>query len=94
MKSKNITTVIKNLVKEYTKFYHIKPYEINNGLCEEFAFDVINETDYTEIVRFKDIHTVVWYNDKFYDCLHPYGVPSIPDLLFAIDTQNKPNEVK
>ncbi len=36
-----ISEIIRNLVKKYG----MNPYDINNGRCEEFAMDVIDEME-------------------------------------------------
>ena len=82
----SITEVIVNITKEYMRFYNIKAYEINNGLCEEFAKDVVQEMESGEIVEVrKNMHTVVKFNDIYYDSVHPFGVNDKNTTLFCCE---------
>jgi hypothetical protein len=35
-----ITSIIKHLIKKYKKEFNKTPYQINDGMCEDFALDI------------------------------------------------------
>jgi hypothetical protein len=77
---------ITKLVKEWEKKYNISPYEINNGNCEEFAYQIVekipeaclNYGDDTDDLFFG--HVWIEYQEKYYDAECPKGVNKLEDL--------------
>lgn len=83
---KRIPTDIPTIIKWTVKEYGGTPYEINNGLCEEFAMDIIDrmggyKKDLFELCDgnfSEDLpgHVWIYYRGKHYDAETPHGVKS------------------
>jgi len=91
--TRDITKVIQDLIIKYNK----TPAEINAGLCEEFAEDVIKQmgghsediTDMAMPIESKYFgHVWIKYKGKHYDALHPYGVENWKDLFETEKTKD------
>ena len=91
-KSQLIEEIILQLTEIYQRLHGISPYEINCGLCEEFANEVCdllpgaiadwgdaftNENDNSDQYAY---HCIIKYNDKFYDSEHPNGVKDFREI--------------
>lgn len=89
-----ITNVIRNLVQDYLLVYADqlkKAADINGGLCDAFASDVIalvsgaklawgDEIDDT--MPGADSHAIVVFEGRFYDAECPEGADSVNDIPF------------
>lgn len=86
--SDEISTAINNLISEYD----VCPYEINNGLCEEFMRKVTSQIPASEecctgfvlnneYMKYP-IHVWIYYDGKHYDAESPNGVLDFRDLSF------------
>jgi len=93
LEEEHITEVIQDLISKYNK----TPAEINAGLCEEFAEDVIKQmgghsediTDMAMPIESKYFgHVWIKYKGKHYDALHPYGVENWKDLFETEKTKD------
>jgi hypothetical protein len=82
----NITDIIERLKDEYG----MSGEEINSGLCEDFALDVIREMggyseDITDMSPPFDSncpgHIFVKYKNRYYDATHPKGVSNWRQLF-------------
>jgi hypothetical protein len=88
-----ITEIILKKRQEYIISYSLKSFvDINSGLCEQFAMDVIREmggyrkglhelcTENFPEKRYWG-HVWVFYNGKHYDSEHSNGVENIDELF-------------
>jgi hypothetical protein len=88
----SIAEAIHALVKVYHDLYEIDAYEINCGMCEDFANDVVdlipgaiaewgdgftNEQDDSDHYAY---HCIVLYRGRFYDSQHPDGVDNFRNI--------------
>lgn len=86
----NITEVILDTINKYKKINY-SPYDINNGLCGEFATTVIDkmkgisDEKCIPLVSVDDeiTHCWVYYNGKHYDSEVPNGVDNWTELPLA-----------
>lgn len=88
----NMTKIIKDIVKEYKE----TPYEINNGLCENFADKVNDIIPQSEIIDVGLEDPIIWghvfikYRGLYFDAEAPHGVKDIKNLpIFNRRIKNK-----
>jgi hypothetical protein len=63
----NITEAIKALVKEFTSGVNSHPsnaYDINNGLCDQFAFDIMKKIEGSEYFWGDELEDEFWGMEK------------------------------
>jgi len=92
MNKKDISDFIRHLVKKYNKH----PYDINDGLCENFGCDVCEEFGTAEgfwgdeILKWfppsldSSCHYFIKVGNRFYDAEEPEGVLSPAFLPFFV----------
>lgn len=95
-----ISLFIKNLISTYD----VSPYDINNGLCEDFMKKVTHEIDLAEecctgFVLENDymkypIHVWIYYDGKHYDAETPHGVTDWSKLPFFSNVNINKNDIK
>lgn len=79
-------------IREVLNSYQEDPYDINDGLCEEFMKDVTKSVKNAEecstglvfdnpYMKYP-IHVWIFYNGKHYDAECPEGVTNFMDLPF------------
>lgn len=83
---------MKNIIIKTLKEWNITPYNINNGLCEDFAKEIIDKMGgYSDIlydvctenfVEFGELsgHVWIYYKRKHYDAECPQGVKNWREL--------------
>lgn len=92
VQASTITEAIHALVAVYHDLYEIDAYEINCGMCEDFAHDIAklfpgaiaewgdgftnNQDDANQYAY----HCIVFYKNKFYDSQHPEGVEDFREI--------------
>lgn len=84
----NISEIIESATKKAFELDGLTPYQINNGLCEEFALGLVSKVAGAEDVcteNFVDFgelpgHMWVIYEDKHYDAECPEGVTDFKEL--------------
>lgn len=84
----DISITINDLIKNY----NVSPYEINNGLCEDFMKKVTSEISSSEecctgfVLKNEymkyPIHVWIYYEGKHYDAEAPQGVSDFQELPF------------
>jgi hypothetical protein len=90
-------------INEQIKIWNVKPYDINNGQCEDFAMAVIKSmggySDTLEEVATESFnntddlpgHVWIYYGDKYYDAECPEGVSDWRELpIFKKALQESP----
>ena len=83
-KNLNVPQIIRKLVKKY----NMTPKEINNGNCDEFAYDLLKivggsiyETDFDSEYSG---HFFIKHKNKYYDAEHLFAVNAWQQLFINI----------
>jgi hypothetical protein len=82
LKLESISDIIKCLRLAYYKMYKVKPIDINDGMCDDFAVDICDIIkgakrhwdDEKDPELFGGIHCFIEYKSYFYDAECPQGV--------------------
>jgi len=92
IQASTITEAILALVRVYENLYGVDAYNINCGMCEDFANDLVSlfpeavaewgdgfttEQDDPDQYAY---HCIVLYQNKFYDSQHPEGIEDFREI--------------
>jgi len=89
----DISDVIHAVCQLYQDLYNVDKYNINCGMCEDFAHDIAYLTNNQAIPMWNDeiddlvlncAHCVIYYHEKYYDSQHPFGSTKQQLLLWDI----------
>jgi hypothetical protein len=82
------TMKIEQIIRQTIAEFNMSPYDINNGLCEEFSQAILKKVPEAEEVsvesygKFDELPGHIWilYKGRHYDAENPEGVNNFMDL--------------
>lgn len=81
MKVYELPAIIRQVVREFA----LHPYDINNGLCDQFVVRVSELCpDIEELVIEEGCHYCIKYDGKYYDAEEPEGVLKADQLPIMV----------